>query len=88
MLSPYTYDGLLLWKVDGEAVKIYEHYVGEEKQAGVYLGGYNGTTTWGFKYYPAMQGSFGLDYFQMRLLPEGEALGMNETRGFVRIREA
>lgn len=86
-LSPNSDDdGVLLWKVpSGQPVKVYEHYVGEEKQPGVFLGGYDGTTTWGFKYYPASLGSYGMDYFSMRLMPADATLSANETRGFVKI---
>ncbi|KAJ4289072.1 hypothetical protein N0V90_011414 [Kalmusia sp. IMI 367209] len=84
-LSPYWNDGSLLWKVDGDEVKIYEHYVGEEKQPGVFLGGYDNSTTWGFKYYPASATSSDYGYFSMRLLPTDGQLSANETKGFVKI---
>ncbi|KAF2801773.1 uncharacterized protein BDZ99DRAFT_512829 [Mytilinidion resinicola] len=92
VLSPYPYDAELMWKIDGDEVKIFEHYINGTKQDGVFLGGYNASTTWGFKYYPADQGSSGLDYFLIRLLgpnsadpTTGAALQANETTGFIKI---
>jgi hypothetical protein len=77
---------------EGLPVKTFEHWRNGEKQDGVYLGGYDNSTTWGFTYYPADQGSSGLNYYYMRLLgPDsadpttGEALGKNETRGFLKV---
>ncbi|KAL6702461.1 hypothetical protein ACN47E_001831 [Coniothyrium glycines] len=83
-LSPYPYDASLLYLVDGEQPTLYEHYAGDVKQAGYFLGGYN-TTTWGVKWYEASQGSWNLPYFYLRLLPEGQALKANETKTFIRI---
>ncbi|KAF2789297.1 hypothetical protein K505DRAFT_284607 [Melanomma pulvis-pyrius CBS 109.77] len=86
VLTPYSYDAALMYKINGGIpVKTYEHYIGEEKQDGVFLGGYN-TTTWGFEYQKANQGSGFQDYYYMRLLGTdfGE-LGANETKGFIKI---
>ncbi|KAI1496467.1 hypothetical protein F5X99DRAFT_71380 [Biscogniauxia marginata] len=92
VLSPYPYDAALMWKIEGEAPKIFEHYVGEEKQNGVFLGGYDNTTTWGLKYQAADVGSSGLDYYYTRLLgpnsadpTTGAALKANETLAFIKI---
>jgi hypothetical protein len=74
----------MLYLIDGNQPTLYEHYVGEEKQDGWFLGGYN-TTTWGVKWYEASSTSYFLPYFYMRLLPEGQGLGVNETRIFLRI---
>ncbi|KAF2028353.1 hypothetical protein EK21DRAFT_101945 [Setomelanomma holmii] len=82
-LSPYSYDASLLYLVDGEQPTLYEHYIGEEKQPGWYLGGYN-TTTWGVKWYEASSTSYGYPYFYLRLLPAGEGLKANETRIFLK----
>ncbi|KAL7622717.1 hypothetical protein AAE478_006395 [Parahypoxylon ruwenzoriense] len=91
VFSPYPYDAALMWKIDGETPQIFEHYVGDEKQDGVFLG-YNGTTAWGLKYYPASVGSSRQDYFYARLLgpnsadpTTGEPLKANETTAFVKI---
>jgi len=86
VLSPYS-DGLLLWKVDGEEVSVFEHYIGDEKQPGTFLGGYNGTTTWAFKWYPANVGSSRQDYYTMRLMRPGVGLDANETMGFIKVSE-
>jgi hypothetical protein len=86
-LSPYRNDGLMLWKVGGEPIKIFEHYINDERQPGVFLGGYDGSTTWGFEYSDPNQGSYGLPYYSMRLLPASAQLRANETKGFVRILE-
>ncbi|CAO2653530.1 Nn.00g029410.m01.CDS01 [Neocucurbitaria sp. VM-36] len=83
-LSPYENDAELLYLIDGEQPTVYEHYIGEEKQEGVFLGGYN-TTTWGVKWYEASQGSEGFPYFNLRLLPEGQEVGTNETKTFLKI---
>ena len=86
VLSPYPYDAALMYKIDGEAPGVFEHYIDDVKQDGVYLGGYDNTTTWGFTYYPADVGSSGQSYYYMRLLgPDAGALGANETRAFVKI---
>ncbi|KAI0010878.1 hypothetical protein F4779DRAFT_575809 [Xylariaceae sp. FL0662B] len=92
VISPYPYDASLMWKIDGAAPQVFEHYVDGEKQDGVFLGGANGNSTWAFKYYPANVGSSGLDYYYMRLLgPDsadpstGEQLKANETMAFVKI---
>jgi hypothetical protein len=86
VLSPFADDGVLLYKVDGEEVRVYEQYVGEEKVAGLFLGGYDNSTTWGFTYTePHATDPFG--NYQMRLIRRTEELGANETRGFVAILE-
>ncbi|KAI1080171.1 hypothetical protein F5B20DRAFT_570562 [Whalleya microplaca] len=92
VISPYPYDAALMWKIDGSAPQIFEHYIDGVKQDGVFLGGVNGNTTWGLKYYSASSGSSGQDYFYMRLLgPDsanpstGAPLGANETMAFVKI---
>lgn len=83
-LSPYVDDGVLLYKVSGEEVRLYEHYVGDEKQEGLFLGGYDNSTTWGFKYIsPGPRAPEG--NYQMRLLRGNEVLGANETAGFVKV---
>jgi hypothetical protein len=83
-LSPYPYDASLLYLIDGDQPTLYEHYDGETKLDGWFLGGYN-TSTWGVKWYDAEPTSYGFPYFYMRLLPEGQALGVNETRIFLKI---
>lgn len=83
-LSPYPYDASLLYLVDGDQPTLYEHYIGEEKQDGWFLGGFN-TTTWGVKWYEATSTSYFYPYFYMRLLPEGQGLQANETRIFLKI---
>ncbi|KAF2193123.1 hypothetical protein K469DRAFT_735140 [Zopfia rhizophila CBS 207.26] len=93
VISPYPYDAELMWKIpEGSPVKAFEHYIGDEKQDGVFLGGYENSTTWGFKYYPANAGSYGSDHYLIRLLgpnsadpTTGNALLANETRGFIKI---
>lgn len=83
-LSPFANDGVLLYKVEGEEVRVYEHYIGEEKQPGLFLGGYDDSTTWGFKYIaPHATSRYG--NYQMRLIRTTEAVSTNETRGFVKI---
>jgi hypothetical protein len=83
-VSPYPYDASLLYLVDGDAPTLYEHYIGEEKQEGYFVGGHN-TTTWGVRWTPANVGSYRLPYYYLRLLPEGESLKANETKTFVKI---
>jgi hypothetical protein len=85
-LSPYPYDAELLYLIDGDQPTLYEHYIGEEKQSGSYLGGFD-TTTWGAKYYEADSTTYFLPYYQLRLLPEGQGLDANETRTFLKIQE-
>ncbi|KAI1394463.1 uncharacterized protein F4822DRAFT_48345 [Hypoxylon trugodes] len=91
VLSPYPYDAALMWKIDGEAPQIFEHYIDGEKQDGVFLGSYNGTTSWGLKYNSANVGST-RDYFYARLLGPNSAdpvtkqpLAANETTAFIKI---
>lgn len=93
-LAPYPYDAGLMWKITGGLpLKVFEHYIEGVKQDGVFLGGYDNSTTWGFKYYPADPVDFyNLDYYYLRLLGPNSAdpvtgapLGKNETRGFVRV---
>ncbi|KAF2010484.1 hypothetical protein BU24DRAFT_454847 [Aaosphaeria arxii CBS 175.79] len=92
VIAPYPYAANLMYKIEGEEVKIFEHYIDGVKQPGAFIGGYDNSTTWGFQYQPANQGSSGLDYFSIRLLgpnsadpTTGEALRANETRGFIKI---
>ncbi|KAI0179434.1 hypothetical protein GGR52DRAFT_306621 [Hypoxylon sp. FL1284] len=92
VLSPYPYDAALMWKIDGDAPQIYEHYVGDDKQDGVFLGGADSATSWGLKYYGADSGSSGQDYYYARLLgansadpSTGAPLGANETTAFIKI---
>jgi hypothetical protein len=85
-LSPYRYDAELLYLIDGDQPTLYEHYIGEEKQSGLYLGGFD-TTTWGAKYYEADSTTYFLPYYQLRLLPECQGLNANETRTFLKIQE-
>lgn len=92
VLSPYPYDAALMWKVDGDTPQIFEHYVGDVKQDGVFLGGYNTSTSWGLKYYPANAGSSRQDYYYSRLLgpnsadpTTGAPLSANETTAFIKI---
>lgn len=91
VLSPYPYDAGLMWKIEGAAPRVFEHYVDGEKQPGVFLGGYDNSTAWGLKYYPANVGSSN-DFYYLRLLgpnsqdpTTGEKLNANETRAFVAI---
>lgn len=82
-----------MWKIlEGTPAKPFEYYIDGEKQEGVWLGGYDNTTLWGFKYYPASLGTYDKDYYYMRLLgpdsadpTSGEKLKANETREYLRI---
>ncbi|KAI2464023.1 hypothetical protein F4781DRAFT_414490 [Annulohypoxylon bovei var. microspora] len=92
VISSYPYDAALMWKIDGETPQIFEHYVGDVKQDGVFLGSYNTSTSWGLKYEAANVGSSGQDYYYARLLGPnsadpvtGEALSANETTAFIKI---
>ncbi|OTA54799.1 hypothetical protein K449DRAFT_389040 [Hypoxylon sp. EC38] len=92
VLSIYPYDAALMWKIDGDAPQIFEHYIGDEKQDGVFLGSYNTSTTWGLKWHPENVGSSGQDYYYARLLGpnsadpvSGEPLAANETTAFIKI---
>ncbi|XPT01357.1 hypothetical protein M3J09_010493 [Ascochyta lentis] len=85
-LSSYPYDASLLYLIDGDAPTLYEHYIGDVKQDGYFVGGYN-TTTWGVQWQePTGPGSYNQPFFYMRLLPEGQSLKANETKTFVKIR--
>ena len=85
-LSSYPYDASLLYLIDGDAPTLYEHYIGDVKQDGYFLGGYN-TTIWGVQWQEASgPGSYNQPYFYLRLLPEGQSLKANETKTFVKIR--
>ncbi|KAF2262130.1 hypothetical protein CC78DRAFT_535020 [Lojkania enalia] len=92
-ISSLPWDAPLLYKYTGGLpVKVFEHYIDGVKQDGVFLGGYDNTTLWGFKYSAEQQGSYGMPYYYMRLLgPDsadpttGAALKANETRGFIMI---
>lgn len=91
VLSLYPYDAGLMWKIDGTAPRIFEHYVDGEKQPGVFLGGYDNSTTWGLKYNLPYDGS-PRDFYYTRLLgpnsadpTTGEKLKANETRSFIAI---
>jgi hypothetical protein len=87
-LGPHRFDAGLMYLTEGEAPTLYEHYIGEKKQAGYFVGGYN-TTTWGVRWSPAAPGygSYKQPYYYLRLLPEGEKLKANETRAFLKILE-
>lgn len=91
VLSPYPYDAGLMWKIDGTAPRIFEHYVDGEKQPGVFLGGYDNSTAWGLKWSGPYDGSL-TDFYYTRLLgpnsadpTTGEKLKANETRSFIAI---
>lgn len=84
-VSPYPYDASLMYLVDGDAPTLYEHYIGEEKQDGYFIGGYD-TTTWGVQWHePTGAGSYNQSFYYIRLLPEGESLKANETKTFLKI---
>lgn len=85
VLPDNPYDALLLYKVAGNTPTVYEHYIGGVKQDGSFLGGLDNSTTWGFQYYPADQGSSGMDYYTIRLIPSTGSLNANETAGFIKI---
>lgn len=93
VISPYPYDAELMWKIESdERPKPFEHYVDGVKQDGVFLGGYENSTTWGFKYYPESMGSAGMGYYLIRLLgpnsadpSTGAKLLPNETMGYIQI---
>lgn len=92
VLSPYPYDAALMWKIEGDAPQIFEHYVGDVKQDGVFLGGYNGSTSWGLRWTLADGVSTRLDYYYTRLLgpnsadpTTGQPLYANETTAFIKI---
>ncbi|KAI1466267.1 uncharacterized protein F4812DRAFT_436584 [Daldinia caldariorum] len=92
--SNAPYDAPLLYKItDGIAPQIFEHYVDGVKQDGVFLGAYDNSTRWGFKYNPANVGSYGLDFYYARILGPnsadpvtGSPLKANETTAFIKIR--
>jgi hypothetical protein len=84
VVAPQAHDANLLYLYDGDQPTLYEHYVGEEKQDGWFLGGYN-TTTWAVKWYEAETTSYFHPYFSLRALPEGQGLYVNETRIFLKI---
>lgn len=85
-VSPYPYDASLLYLIDGDAPTLYEHYIGDVKQDGYFLGGYN-TTTWGVQWQESSgPTSYNQPYFYLRLLPDGQSLKANETKTFVKIR--
>ncbi|KAL5429497.1 hypothetical protein PMIN04_000293 [Paraphaeosphaeria minitans] len=83
-LSPYADGGVLLYKIEGDEVRVYEHYIEEEKQPGLFLGGYDDSATWGLKYV-APHATDPDGNYQMRLIRTTEAVGVNETRGLVKI---
>ncbi|CAI6097516.1 unnamed protein product [Clonostachys chloroleuca] len=94
VLSPYPYDAALMYKIEGSAPQLYSHKdatTGEEIP-GYFLGGADGATTWGVKYYPADQGSYGRDYYYLRLLgpgsedpSTGEPLHEGETKTYLKV---
>ncbi|KAI0383370.1 hypothetical protein F5Y04DRAFT_33571 [Hypomontagnella monticulosa] len=86
------WDAPLMWKFNGQPPQIFEHYIDGEKQDGVFLGAYNGSTTWGLKYNPANVGSYNSDFYYARILgpnsadpSTGAPLNANETTAFIRI---
>lgn len=91
-LAPYPYDAGLIRKItDGTPLRVFEHYIDGVKQDGVYLGGYDNSTAWGFMYYPADVSAYELDCYYVRLLEHssadpttGAALKVNETKGFIK----
>lgn len=83
VLSPEPHDATVRWLVEGEQPTVYEHYIGEEKQPGWFLGGYD-TTTWGVKWTAASSTSYDEPYFYLRLLPTGQGLQVNETKVFLK----
>ena len=93
VIADIPYDAELMWKIESqEKPKPFEHWIDGVKQDGVFLGGYENSTTWGFKWYPTSQGSSGTPYYGMRLLGPnsgipwtGEALLENETVGYLRV---
>lgn len=93
LLSDLPYDASLLWKLStGTAPGIFEHYVGGVKQDGVFLGGYENSTSWGLKWEPQDHFNSFEDYYYTRLLgpnsadpTTGAALNANETTAFVKI---
>jgi hypothetical protein len=87
-IGSHRSDAGLVYLTEGEAPTLYEHYIGEQKQAGYFIGGYN-TTTWGVRWRPAAPGygSYKQPYYYLRLLPKGEALKFNETKAFLKIYE-
>jgi hypothetical protein len=84
VMSPYAYDANVLYLQAGDQPTLYEHYVGEVKQDGWFLGAYN-TTTWAVKWYEAESTSYFYPYFSLRALPQGQGLDVNETRIFLEI---
>jgi hypothetical protein len=73
-----------MYLYNGEQPTLYEHYITEEKQDGSFLGGYN-TTTWAVKWYEEDVTSYFYLFLEMRLLPEGQGLVVNETRIHLKI---
>ncbi|KAI1810064.1 hypothetical protein GGS20DRAFT_569146 [Poronia punctata] len=91
-ISVYPYDASLLWKVEGQSPSIFEHYVDGVKQDGVFLGGYDDSTTWGLKFQAKDNFNSFEDFFYTRLLgpnsadpTTGAPLKQGETTAFIKI---
>lgn len=84
VLSASESDARLVYLVDGAQPSLYEHYIEGEQQEGVFIGGYN-TTTWGVTWSEPVEGSYGLPFYGLRLLPEGVELKANETKTFLKV---
>lgn len=89
-ISPYPYDATLIYEVSGSDPVIFEHSISGTKQDGVFLGGYDNSTTWGVKYETG--GAYGQDYFYIRLLgpnsddpSTGKPLADGEFTAFIKI---
>jgi hypothetical protein len=84
VVQPLKYNANLVYLQKGDQPTLYEHYVGEEKQDGWFLGWHN-TTTWGVQWNEAKTTSYFNPYFSLRALPEDQGVRTNETRIFLKI---
>jgi len=66
-LAPYPYDAELMSGVDGPAVEVYHHFVGDAQQPGLFLGS-QGVTKWGIQRVAQGGAPTGQPYWTLRLL--------------------
>ena len=76
----------------GAPITLFAHYINGTKQNGVYLGGYDNSTSWGLQRENGTVYSGWVDYFTARLLgpksadpSTGKPLFPNEFTAFVQI---
>lgn len=93
VIAPYPYDASLIYGVNGSSVIPFEHYDVDTgvKQDGVYLGGYQNSTTWGLRYEPKANID-GNPFFYARFLgpgsqdpSSGDALFDGEFTAFIKV---